>query len=59
MTDWLKYSKIEGKKVEVQFLDSGQIINGIVNKVTDFGTLLIENDEGIIEEITSGDVKLL
>lgn len=57
--NWLKYSKIEGKKVEIKVLDSDQIINGIVTKVTDFGTLLIENNEGITEEITSGDVKLL
>ncbi len=57
-TEWLNYSKIENKHVEIMKLDSGTISRGKIIKVTDSGSLLFKKNSGEIEEITSGDVKV-
>ena len=56
--DWLNFSQIEHKTVEIEILETKKKTIGIVQKVTDSGSLLIKHPTGILEEYTSGDIKI-
>ncbi len=57
--EWLEYSNIIGKKIELEKIDTREIIRGTVTKVTDFGSLMVKKDSNQEEEFTSGEIKII
>lgn len=56
--EWLELCQIENKDVEIQKIDSQEIITGFVTNVSDSGSLLVRLESGAVEEFTAGEIKI-
>jgi len=55
--EWLQRSRLTG--VHVTVTDNGHVRRGRVKGIDDYGALLLELDDGSVEQILAGDVRLV
>lgn len=55
---WFEYSQLSKKQVEIVDNETGDKYSGIVNSLTDSGSLVLELVSGEMKEFTQGDAQI-
>lgn len=56
---WLELSRLKNKSIEFNYIETGKKLTGKIKNITKDGSLLIELASGEVNELTSGEIKLL
>ena len=56
---WFEYSQLSKKQVEIVDIETGDNYSGIVNSLTDYGSLILKLDSGELKEFTQGEAQII